>query len=135
MRWAFKTREGSPFDCETCGDMDRETRNCCNGLGLTDDALVVTDYTDEVKAELLDKNARKVFTLGDMRLYECPLSFISEDTREVIQTVFLMDSTKRLLFSGEWGEQPAWLAEAYGVFLTESAGYVKDRQGNGGTQG
>lgn len=79
--------------------------------------------------------AQKVFTLGDLRLYECPLSYISEETREVIQMIFLMDSTKRLLFTGEWGEQPAWLVEAYGIFLTESAKYLKDRRDNGGTQG
>ncbi len=112
-----------------------EARNCCNGLGLMDDALAVADYTDEVKAELSEKNAQKVFTLGDIRLYKCPLSYITEETREVIQTVFLMDSTKRLLFAGEWGDQPAWLVEAYGIFLSESAEYLKDRRDNGRTQG
>ncbi len=135
MRWAFKTREASPFACETCGDRDREARNCCNRLELTDEALAVNDYTDEVKAALSENNAKKVFTLGDLRLYECPLSYIDEDTRSVIQMVFLMDSTKRLLFSGEWGDQPAWLVEAYGVFLSESALYLKDKRDNGGTQG
>ena len=116
-------------------DKDRVARNCCNGLELSDEALAVKDYTDEVKAELSEKNAQKVFTLGSLRLYECPLSYISEVTREVMQTVFLMDSTKRLLFAGEWGEQPAWLVETYGIFLTESAAYLKDRRDNGGTQG
>ena len=135
MRWAFKTRHASPFACETCTDKDRESRNCCNALDLPDDALAVTDYTDEVKEELLSMRAQKVFTLGSLRLYECPLSYISEETREVIQMVFLMDSTKRLLFIGEWGEQPAWLVEAYGIFLSESAAYLKERQDNGGTQG
>ncbi len=135
MRWAFKTRDASPFECERCGDRDREGRNCFNVLDLSDDALAVDDYTDEVKAALSENNAKKVFTLGDMRLYECPLSFISGETQEVIRTVFLMDSTKRLLFTGEWGEQPAWLVEAYGIFLMESAAYLKDRQDNGRTQG
>ena len=133
MRWAFKTRDASPFACETCADRDREARNCCNVLVLSDDALSISDYDDEVKAELLDRNARKVFTLGDVRLYECPLSYISGETRDIIQTVFLMDSTKRLLFAGEWGEQPAWLVEAYGIFLIESAGYLKEKR-DGGTQ-
>lgn len=135
MRWAFKTRHVSPFDCDACTDRDREARNCCNRLDLPDDALAVNDYTDEVKAALSEKNAKKVFTLGDMRLYECSLSYLSEDTRDIIQMVFLMDSTKRLLFAGEWGEQPAWLVEAYGIFLAESALYLKDRQDNGGTKG
>jgi len=135
LRWAFKTRDKSPFACDTCTDRDREARNCCNSLDLPDDALAVADYTDEVKAALSERNAQKVFTLGDMRLYECPLSYISGETRDIIQMVFLMDSTKRLLFTGEWGDQPVWLVEAYGVFLTESAAYLKDRQDNGGTQG
>lgn len=94
----------------------------------------MSEFTDEVKEELLSTQAQKVFTLGDLRLYECPLSYISEETREVIQMVFLMDSTKRLLFTGEWGDQPAWLVEAYGIFLSESAEYLKDRRDNGGTQ-
>ncbi|MBI5885312.1 MAG: hypothetical protein HZB85_01865 [Deltaproteobacteria bacterium] len=128
MRWAFKTRDASPFACETCGDRDREARNCYNALDLSNDALAVSDYTDEVKAALSERNAKKVFTLGDMRLYECPLSYLSEDTRDIIQMVFLMDSTKRLLFSGEWGDQPAWLVEAYGIFLSESAAYIKEER-------
>ena len=131
MRWAFKTRHASPFECETCGDKDRESRNCCNVLDLSNDALAVTNYTDEVKVALSERNAKKVFTLGSLRLYECPLSYISEETRDVIQMVFLMDSTKRLLFAGEWGDQPAWLVEAYGIFLMESAAYIKEeRDGN-----
>lgn len=133
MRWAFKTREASPFDCENCTDKDKEARNCSNAIGLSDEALAITEYTDEVKAELSEKSARKVFTLGDMRLYECPLSYIAVETQDVIHTVFLMDSTKRLLFSGEWGDQPAWLVEAYGIFLAESATFLKDKR-NGGTQ-
>jgi len=134
LRWAFKTRDGGPFDCETCGDKDRAARNCRNILDLTDEVLAINEYTDEVKEELQEKAAQKVFTLGDLRLYECPLSYISGETRNIIQMVFLMDSTKRLLFAGEWGEQPAWLVEAYGIFLIESATYIKEKR-NGGTQG
>lgn len=87
---------------------------------MSEDARAVFDYTDEVKEELKEKGARKVFTLSDIRLYECPLSFLSEDTRDLMRLAFLVDDTKRLLYAGGWGDQPYWLIEAYEILKTES---------------
>jgi len=95
--------------------------------GLSEEARAVTGYTEEILAEHGEKGAVKVFSLGDLRLYECPLSYITDDTREIIRLVFLVDWAGHLLYEGGWGGQPAWLVEAYEVFRSESARYLKER--------
>ena len=42
---------------------------------------------DFVVTELKERSASKVFRLGDIRLYECPLSYISEESAEIIRLV------------------------------------------------
>lgn len=65
------------------------------------------------------KGAQKVMGLGDLRLYECPLSYITEETARLMRLVFLLDSTGKLLFEGGWADQPFWLAEAYEIYRGE----------------
>lgn len=77
------------------------------------------EYTDGVKAELKDKGAKKVFSLSGLRLYECPLSYITEETAALARLCYLMDDSKRLLFGDGWGGQPFWLVEAYEVYKGE----------------
>ena len=48
------------------------------------------EYSEEVKEELKEKEAQKVFSLGDIRLYECPLSYITEETRDLMRLCFLI---------------------------------------------
>lgn len=74
---------------------------------------------DETVEELRGKGAEKVLALGDIRLYECPLSYITEETAGLMRVVFLIDSTGQLLFGGGWAEQPFWLAEAYEIYRNE----------------
>lgn len=119
MRWSFKigTDAGSPFNCQDCSDTDKEQRNCNNHLGLTE--TVFTEFSDEEKAELEEKKAHSIFTLGGsptIRLYECPLTCIRPETTDIIKLVCLIDETHSLLFDGGWGNQPAWLAEAYSLY-------------------
>lgn len=122
------TRSGSPFDCERCTRQDREARNCCNRKGLREEARAVEAYTPEVVEEHREKGARKVFRLAGLRLYECPLSYISMVTSDVIRLVYLIEGSGALLFPGGWGAQPAWLVEAYEVFRAENARDIKDRK-------
>ena len=77
------------------------------------------EYSEEVKEELREKEAQKVFSLGDVRLYECPLSYITEETQELMRLCFLIDETKQLLYGGGWGGQPVWLVEAFEVYKVE----------------
>lgn len=74
------------------------------------------------------RQAQKVFSLGDIRLYECPVSYISRDTVEVMRLVYLIDDSKSLLYGGGWGSQPAWLVEALEVFRMETVRRTRERE-------
>jgi len=106
---------------------DRARRNCNNRLGLSDEARAVDAYTPGVRAELEESGAKKVFRLGDIRLYECPLSYLTLDTAELMRLVYLIDGSGRLLHAGGWGAQPFWLVEAYGIYKSEAVKEVKDK--------
>lgn len=67
-----------------------------------------------------------MFSLGNIRLYECPLTFIEPETWEVIRLAYLIEDTKVLLYGGGWGDQPAWLVEAYEIFKGETAKRLKN---------
>ena len=71
--------------------------------------------------------AQKVLGLGDIRLYECPLSYLTEETAELMRVVFMIDSTGQLLFEGGWADQPFWLVEAYEIYRTEKARFTDAR--------
>lgn len=124
--WCFKTHEASPFDCAVCADTDRDARNCFNRRRLDEDARAVARYTDEIKFDIRKKGAKRVVSIGAIRLYECPLSYITAETREMMNLVFLVDDTGHLLHQGGWAEQPAWLVEAYQIYRVENAKRLKD---------
>lgn len=98
----MKSVEGSPFDCGACSDKDREARNCFNTKSISEEAIAVTEYTGPVIEELRERNIPKVLSLGGIRLYECPLSYITDETIGIIRVIFLMDETGHLFFSGGW---------------------------------
>lgn len=108
-----------------------DTRNCENRLRLSDEALLVEDYTPEIEAEHLDKNALKVVGVYGSRFYECPLTVINDDTHEIMRMCYLIDDTKQLLHDGGWGGQPFWLVEAYEMFKNESYHAMKKDKPNG----
>ena len=115
------SRDGSPFDCKTCTSRDRRQRNCRNALGLSEVSRCVDAYSEDIKSELRRAGASKVFSLGDLRLYECPLSYLTRDTGEIIRLVYLCDGTGHLLHPGGWGAQPCWLVEAFEIYRRERA--------------
>lgn len=78
------------------------------------------------------KKAVKVWTTGDIRLYECPISYIADETHEVIGQCYRTEDSKRLLFQGEWADQPAWFVEAMDIYRHESAQRAKRQGSNGG---
>ena len=80
----------------------------------------MTEYTAEVKLEIKDAGAFKVFPLSGLRLYECPLSYLSSFTSELIRLIVLIEDTGVLLYAGGWGDQPCFLVEAYYIFKEES---------------
>ncbi len=120
FRYGVLSSGGSPFNCDTCTETDRKARNCGNYLGLSDEVLAVTEYTPLVTSEIEEKGAAKVVSLGDIRLYECPASFITLDTAELMRLTYLVESSGSLLHAGGWGEQSAWLVEAFDIYKSES---------------
>ncbi|MBI5586818.1 MAG: hypothetical protein HY889_00450 [Deltaproteobacteria bacterium] len=110
-----------------CTEKDKAARNCLNRLGLSDASRAVGVYTDGTVEELQRKGAQKVLGLGNLRLYECPVSYLSEETAELMKVVFLIDSTGQLLFEGAWADQPFWLVEAYEIYGTEKGKFTDAR--------
>jgi len=88
----------------------------------------VTSFTDEVAAEIKTKGVGKVFSLGGIRFYECPLTAITAETYEILRVVFLLESSGQLFFDGGWADQPSWLVEAYEIYKIESSEYMKGRK-------
>ena len=115
----FKAGNGSPFECSGCTDRDKSARNCRNHKGLLEGARAVRAYKDDITLELREKGAQKVFGLGDIRLYECPLSYLTEDTHCLMRLVFLIEETGCLYYAGGWAEQPYWLVEAFEMYKAE----------------
>ena len=122
----LSARDGSPFDCQLCSSVDREIRNCFNRTGLSESARAVEAYTGEVTREIKEKNASKVFSLGSLRLYECPLSYLTWDTREIMRAVFLINGSGHLMCGNGWGAEPYWLVEAFEIFKAEGLNLKKD---------
>ncbi len=82
------------------------------------------EYDDEQKkrigAYLENNNAKKVFMLGDIRLYECPLTWISEETYHMLRAVYLAKDSSVLYNAGGWADQPEWFIDAYELQRTEA---------------
>ncbi|MFQ5736739.1 MAG: hypothetical protein ACE5GY_07735 [Thermodesulfobacteriota bacterium] len=93
--------------------------------GLSEGSRAVASYTDGVAEEHKEKKAAKVVTLGDLRLYECPQSYLSEETSEIMRLVFLIDESGCLYYDGGWADQPCWLVEAFEIYRVERARYRK----------
>lgn len=71
----------------------------------------------------------KVVSLGSLRLYECPLSYISEETFEVMKTVFMMENSGSLYLDGGLADQPSWVAEALEIYQVERANIAGEKNG------
>ncbi|MBI5562758.1 MAG: hypothetical protein HY894_07920 [Deltaproteobacteria bacterium] len=107
-----------------------EARNCRNRLGLSDEARSVLRYADDVKAELRRSSASKAYSLGDLRLYECPLSFITSESAELMRAVYATEAVGQLPCEGGWMNQPHWFIEAFEIYKAETVSASRD-EGNG----
>ncbi len=120
---------GSPFSCSNCGEADKDERNCFNFKGLTDAARAVDSYDALINGELAAKKCAKVVSLGDLRLYECPLSYVSEESFAVMKCVFMIESSGRLYYEGGLADQPCWAIEAFEIYQSERARLAGERNG------
>lgn len=120
---------GSPFTCSNCAEADKKERNCSNFKGLSETARAVAAYDPEISEELKASGSAKVISLGDLRLYECPLSYISEESFRMMRTVFMMESSERLYFDGGLADQPCWAVEAFEIYQSEKARLAGEKNG------
>lgn len=90
---------------------------------------MVTEYTDEIKIEIEEKGAAKVFSLSGLRFYECPLSLITAESWDIVRLVYLVSESGCLLNNGGWAGQPAWLVEALEIYRTETTRSLGSRDG------
>ncbi len=116
-----------PFSCEACSESDKGMRNCFNVRGLSERARALSKYDEDVVSEHKKNTAKKVFTLGDIRLYECPLSYITSDTRGILRVLYMADFLGTLVLAGGIAEQPCWFIEAVEIYGVESAKALKEK--------
>lgn len=128
MRWSLR-KSASPFDCDKCFESDKAARNCSNFKGLSGRARAVEAYDAGVAVEIASKECSKVVSLGDLRLYECPLSYITEETFEMMRTVFLIESAGRPYMNGGLESQPCWAVEAFEIYQFERARTTCEKNG------
>ncbi|MEK6792043.1 MAG: hypothetical protein AABY45_10135 [Deltaproteobacteria bacterium] len=98
---------------------------------MSEEARSVNRYTEDVTDEHRAKGAQKVLSLGGLRLYECPVSYISEESRELVRMVFLSEATGVLLYADGLGEQPYWFIEALETGGVERAAYLQRKRDEG----
>lgn len=136
MRWSYSLREKTPFDCGTCTNKDKKMRNCLNHKGFKKTAFDGVTDTSKEDLAFADK-ATKVFNLENgkdiIRLYECPLTYITRETGELIKLLYLYEDTKQFLYSGGIAEQPYWFIEAIDIFKQETYQQTlkQNREANG----
>lgn len=94
--------------------------------------LAIEEYTGEQREFIKEHKLKKVAPLGSgkryMRLYECPVTYITQDTRDIIQLLYTIENTNHLLFEGGLARQPYWLIEALEIFKTELY-YSREKNG------
>lgn len=113
--------DNNPFQCSNCTSEEKKVRNCFNYKGLESYAIAVEKYTDLINYEHRVKKANKVVSLpGGIRLYECPVSYLTQDTHDIMNIVYLMESTNSLYYDGAIADQPFWLIEAFNIFKKET---------------
>lgn len=54
------------------------------------------------------------------------LSYLTNDTSELIRALYLIDSSKTMLLDGSLGDQPYWLIEAIEIYKKETLGLLKE---------
>lgn len=121
----MKLKDGaSPFDCNDCSKKQQRNRNCKNQLGLEDTGIVWGEYKkaeqDRINKRLSKAGAKKVYNLGDIRLYECPNLWITPETNSILRMVYLARETGVLYAAGGWADQPKWFTEAYKIVRRET---------------
>lgn len=130
MIFYYQSAKGDPgFKCDDCGDRDKEIRNCGNKIGLIETIFEGKTAPDLELRQIKKTGVSKVWKLGPVRLYECPLSWIKQQTHTIIDTLFSVADSPALLFDGGWMRQPNWFVEAWKIFKDVQHDQMKRQNG------
>lgn len=109
-------------------ERDQDNWNCHNWKDLTEVAF--EEFDNDSKRELLLAKATKVWGHRRLRLYECPKSWITEETNDIINKLNLQENSKILYFGPNWKDQPLWFIEAYNIYNAELSEWRKQMKEN-----
>ena len=75
---------------------------------------------DDLKSKIKYKGAfpETVWKLGDLKLYECPLTWITRETALLMKWLCFEEKPVKV-FPGEWIDQPVWYIEAIEILNSE----------------
>lgn len=123
----FSLDEHRPFDCQNCTREDQEKNNCHNRYDLIDpayehlqnDAPIENWFLNDVKEKWRGKYKGSfpltVLLLGNIRLYECPNTWITQDTIRLKNALFLGENPEKI-YPGTWIDQPQWYIDAISIY-------------------
>lgn len=74
------------------------------------------------------KFPKTVIKLLDIRLYECPLTWMTSYTKRLINLLFL-DKEPPKLVNAPWAMQPKWYIEAISIYKTVKYDLKKANEG------
>lgn len=113
----------APFSCLDCKDQDKQARNCGNRLDLDLTDVIWKEYDEGERKRIAQAfkkaGANKVINLGDIRLYECPLTWVTEESWDICRMLYLAQDTHVLYAGGGWANQPVWFMQAFELFRAE----------------
>lgn len=122
-----------PFDCLTC--KLKNEHNCGNRFKLIDPVVQqkgLEPYpvwqAQDIKKKIphTGKFPPKVWHLEDLKLYECPRTWITTETIQLIKLLHL-EETPPKLFPGTWLDQPAWWLDVIDIYKIELAKYQRKK--------
>jgi len=82
----------------------------------------------DIKDKFKTRNGKfptTVWKLGELKLYECPLTWITADTYKILELLFIEENPTRI-FQGTWLDQPKWWLEAIQIYKHEKLANIRD---------
>jgi hypothetical protein len=120
-----------PFDCATCEQ--QKEHNCNNRYRLIQPVIQKQGVgplplwiAQDLKSKLPHTGPfpPKVWSITDLYFYECPKTWITNETMQLIDLLYLEDTPTKI-FPGTWLDQPKWWLEVIKIFKHETAEYYK----------
>lgn len=71
-----------------------------------------------------DGVSKHIWQLGNLYLYECPPLWITQDTWDLLDAIYIFENKNLLPFHGLWTEQPAWFIQAYKIYRNEYSDHI-----------